>query len=257
MSTVRLDALQREFLQHLFDPTRDEIARWIKADGLAPTRRLDVYRNNVLSNYISALEAVYPVIVKLVGDEFFRHVARQFSGHYPSSSGDIHHFGREFGDFLAEFPGTVDLAYLPDVARLEWAIHQAFHAANDSALDLTRMQALAPQQYEKLVFHLSASAHLLRSAFPVRRIWEVNQADVVNETVDLDAGGENLLIIRRGFEVYLEPLAAAEFEFLHRCNRGERFGSALEAAVVIDGNVGPGAMLQKLVLIGAIVDFSV
>ena len=68
------------------------------------------------------------MIHQLVGEEFFRLLAKRFIEQHPSHSGNLHRYGSEMAEFLMHFENTQHLAYLPDVARLEWAYHLAYFA---------------------------------------------------------------------------------------------------------------------------------
>src|SRR5512143_2794599 len=133
---ARLRELQAEFARTVLDGARIEFDRYILASGLSGERRLQVYRNNVLLNLTEALKAVYPVTERLVGDGFFRYAAGRYIPQHPSTSGNLHDFGGYFPGFLATFEPAAELAYLPEVARLEWAYHGVFHAADPLPLDL-------------------------------------------------------------------------------------------------------------------------
>jgi Putative DNA-binding domain len=223
---------------------------------LTEQKRLDVYRNNVFSNYRGALEAVYPAILSLAGDDYFRQAAHRYVQRYPSSSGDIHHYGQEFCDLLSSLPGAADLAYLPDVARLEWFIHEAFHAADRERLDLSRLQGIPSEDYPQLRFSLNPAARLLHSDYPIRRIWQVNLPDYQgDQRVDLSEGGETVLVMRRNFVMEVAPISAAEASTLMAFQRDDNFGDALNAALVIDPDFDVGSFLQRFVLDETIVDF--
>ncbi len=250
---MQLEQLQNEFLQSIFDPSRGTLASWICDGALAPERRVDIYRNNVFSNYRGALEAVYPVVLRLVGEEYFRQAARRYIKAYPSRSGDIHDFGHQFAQLLSELPGAQELAYLPDVARLEWAYHEVFHAAEHAPLDIARLQAIDSERYGDLLFRLHPAARLLHSAYPVRLIWDANQPDYTGEVaVDLGAGGEHLLVLRRDFVVEVIALPAEDFALLTAFARGERFAEALEH---VPPDFDAGAFLTRYAAWRTLVDF--
>lgn len=91
-------------------------------------QRLEVYRANIRAGRLSALRAAYPVVEALVGSEFFEALARAHAQEQGSTNGDLNRFGQHFAMFLQGFEPVrrqSALAYLPDLARLEWAVHQA------------------------------------------------------------------------------------------------------------------------------------
>ncbi|MBL8471534.1 MAG: putative DNA-binding domain-containing protein [Rhodocyclaceae bacterium] len=227
----------------------------LRENGLAPARRLQIYRNNMVVSLSDALAAVYPVVVKLVGEDFFRHCARSFIPLHPSRAGHLQPFGREFADFLAQFEAAAGLPYLPDVARLEWAWHQVFHAAAAPPLDLARLAAVPEEAREALQFRLQPAARLIDSPFPVLAIWETNQdAYAGDATVDLDAGGQQVLVIQRALEVELYELGRAEHGLLAALAAGATLAGAAEAAFAIDAAFDFAAVFGRQLALGSLAD---
>ena len=91
----------------------------------APERHFQVYRNNIIESLTTALKAIYPVTERLVGEGFFRYTTASYIPAHRPVSGNLHDFGEKFFSFLASFPPASELTYLPDVARLEWAMHES------------------------------------------------------------------------------------------------------------------------------------
>ena len=114
----------------------------VVAGQLDPAARIAVYRNNVLGNYRRALAATYPVLRRLVGGPIFDAAIVAFVRAHPSRHGDVNRYGGELARFLETYPPAREPPYLPDIARLEWAIDQANIAADAAALDLAALAAV-------------------------------------------------------------------------------------------------------------------
>jgi hypothetical protein len=246
--------LQTDFTAAVFDGRPEMIAR-VRAGNFRPAQHLQVYRNNVVESLTGALRAVFPVIEKLVGDGFFRYAAHEYLRAHRPRSGNLHEFGDAFAGFLAGFAPAAELPYLMDVARLEWAWHQAFHAADAPAFDLARLGAVPAERHAQLRFELHPSARLLASDFPVGRIFEVNQEGHDGDTnVDLAEGGTNILVIRRGLTVYVEALAAGEAELLTALAGQQSLGVAVEAALAMQPDFDLTSALADYLRRGTLVD---
>lgn len=246
MPTLR--ELELAFVRCMFDATEVAAESFVCANGIAPAARLEIYRNNIAHNYREALRDVYPVVERLVGEEFFRFAADRYIPCHPSCQGNLHGFGGKFAAFLQEFPPAAGLPYLGDVARLEWNWHESFHAADGSALALDRLMTVAEAALPSLHFQLHPSCRLLASPFPVDRIWAANQPDAAQGvTVDLNAGAVRLLIRRRGDAVAIEPLGDSEFALLAALMQGMPLQAALDAAHAVDANFDLAAFLVKRV----------
>jgi hypothetical protein len=113
-----------------------QLADCIVDDGLAPARRLQVYRNNARAMFAGALERTYPVLRRQVGDGQFAELAREYRTEHPSRSGDLHWVGEQFASWLAPQAAADDRAWLAELARLEWACEESLVAA--------RLPPLAP-----------------------------------------------------------------------------------------------------------------
>jgi hypothetical protein len=128
--------------------------------------RLEVYRANVRAGRLAALKAAFPVVQQLVGTEFFEALARAHAQVQGSTSGDLNRFGQHFARFLRGFEpvqAQPELAYLPDVAQLEWAVHQAETAPNPSAAAAGQAQPMPP------------GFAVVESAFAIVDIWQWHQ----------------------------------------------------------------------------------
>lgn len=217
------------------------------ASGRFPAERhLQIYRNNVFESLTAALRAVFPAIEKLVGDGFFRYATHEYTLQHPPTSGNLHDFGNSFAEFLKAFPPARQHEYLADVAGLEWAWHEAFHAADAPALDPASLTAVPPEQYSSLRFRLHPSARLMASRFPVAAIWEANiGSDAETPAIDLDSGADWLLVIRRGLSVAVERLMGSEYALLEAMARNEPFGVACEFALAHDADFDLSHCLQE------------
>lgn len=231
---------QTGFARAILDEAAPEWLAAIDRGRFGVERHVQVYRHNVTASLTGALAAVYPVIVRLVGRGFFDYAADAYLRQAPPRSGNLHDFGESFGDFLRAFPAAVDLPYLRDVARLEWAWHRAFHAADAPALDLRRLGDVSPRDQPRLVFRLHPSVQLLKSPYPILRIWQVNQPEHTGDTrVDLAEGGEHVLVMRPAIEVELVRLSAPEFDFLRACDGGAALGEAATALTDASSRLPP------------------
>lgn len=237
-----LAEVQRDFAHALRDRTRRPVA-------LADERvddRFAIYRSAFAHNYRNALAAVYPAVCSLVGEPFFAQLSDRFVRAMPSTSGDLHDFGARLADFVATEPALEGLPYLADVARLEWALHAAFHAADDAPLSFEAFATIAPDALGRCTLRLRASAQLLASKYPIVRIWEINQSDApADASVDLDIGGECALVIRREGVTVVERVDAADHAMLIALHTGTALGAALESVHARFSYFDLGAFLSR------------
>ena len=208
-------------------------------------------------NFTDSLRSTYPAIWRLVGEDYFRQTALKFQRSHPSRSGDLTHAGRGFAEHLAALHGDDQYRYLADIARLEWLCQEALLGAEHAPLDLERLRAVAPSDYDALRFKLHPTLRLYQSAYPALRIWEANAASEAEpEPIDLDAGGDRLALMRRGLRLTFLAVSRGEYAFLEAVARGAEFGEAIAGAGACEQEFDAGEALRRFIGAEAIVDFS-
>jgi hypothetical protein len=247
-----LRELQIRVMNALLDASADAVPLVVPGDDALS--RLHLYRNNVRGNFLDGLSSTYPVVKRLVGDDYFRQAARDFQRRQPSRSGDLRHAGALFADHLADVHAA-DAGYLADVARLEWLIQEALLGAEHAPLDLEKMAGVAPSAYDTLRFELHPALRLFESRYPALRIWEANVGEAEPEPIDLGQGGDRIIVMRHRLQLRFHRLSEGEFRFLDECRRGTSFAAAVEAADACDDEFDTVSSLQRFVALEAIVDF--
>ncbi len=127
--------LQRAFAGALVQEYERGVWAHITEDGFNAAERLRIYRNTCRATLIETLRMTYPAVERLVGREFFEHVAAKFVEHHPARSGYLNEYGAEFPVFLAGLEAAGELPYLADVGRFEWALSVAANAEDRPVLD--------------------------------------------------------------------------------------------------------------------------
>lgn len=247
-----LPEMQTGFARALLTSDDATISDLIVDDGVRPTLRLDLYRNTVLVSLTEALADCFPAVCRLVDERFFRYAASAFVRSHPPARPCLSTYGAEFPGFLAAFPPCRDLAYLPDVARLEWLMHQAAFAEDASPLPPAALSGIA--EPERLVLALDPSLGLMSSPWPVDRIWSANRrgADGAH-AIDLSSGGAHLEVRRVSDEVVLRKLDAGTCAFRAALRRGSTLALAAEAALAVDPGLDLTTAVADLFCEGAVV----
>ncbi|OGA16241.1 MAG: hypothetical protein A3H32_07710 [Betaproteobacteria bacterium RIFCSPLOWO2_02_FULL_63_19] len=233
-----LHELQARFAAALNDAKQTQPATRLFSGPRAMTlARLAIYRGNVHGNRANALAGAYPIARKIVGDEFFDAMAREYARGHRSRCGDLNEYGEYFPDFVAAFPHTADLPYLPDVVRMEWLAHRAYYAADPAPFDASALAGLPTERYGGLRPRLAGGCALLESAWPLGRIWTLHQDDYGGAfEIDLDAGPDRVLIHRPAWRVQVCSLAPGDFRFLESASCGATLDDAFEAAAAADAD---------------------
>ncbi|MBS0563360.1 MAG: putative DNA-binding domain-containing protein [Proteobacteria bacterium] len=238
---------QGQFRAALLDPDLPVPSGLTGPAGRPARRRFDIYRNNVTASLTEALRQSFPVVRALVGEEFFIALAIAHLRAYPPASPLLMFYGQDMPAFLESFPAARALGYLPDVARLELALRQSYHAADADALDPDRLRALAPETFLAARLRLAPAVRLLRSDWPVLSIWRANMRGAAPPR---DRTAEDILITRTEFDPEPQLLPPGAASFLTALIGGATVGTALDHAGAFDLT----ATLSLLLADGAITD---
>jgi hypothetical protein len=198
--------------------------------------RLDIYRNTFIHTLTKALRLTFPVSEQIVGAEFFEGAAQIFIAEHPPRAAWLDQFGDEFAGFLRSFPQAGSLAYLGELAELEWAVNGALHAADVPPLDVMALGTVAPQDQGQICFLAAPSIRLLHLEYPVDAIWRAVRAsdDEALGRVDLGSGPIALLVDRGGTGVEVERMAEEPWRLLSALCAGRSIEAALDDAPDFD-----------------------
>ncbi|HKZ08544.1 MAG TPA: DNA-binding domain-containing protein [Methylomirabilota bacterium] len=233
----------------------------VAPDRLPPMARLAIYRHHVQTSLTAVLEDTYPVVCRLVDARFFAYAADTYIRSEPPAEPRLFAYGAGFADFLAGFPPCRALPYLPDVARLEWALHAAYHApavdAPAAPALAAALAALGGDDTPRLVFTVDPSVRYLASPYPVDRIWHANQPGADPEvSVGLDTGPVHLEVRRARDEAVFRGVPAGEWTLRARLAEGRTLEGASAEALAADAGLDLGAALGALFTEGLLVDFT-
>lgn len=217
--------------------------------------RFAIYRNNVAVSLADALAAIFPAVQRLVDPRFFAYAAHEFIAARPPTRACLAEYGGDFGDFLAAFPACRDLAWLADVARLEWLVNRAANAPESRRAEPQDLAGFAPQDAPRLVFVLEPSLGYLESPWPVERIWRENRAGE-GGAADLAEGGVRLEIGRGGDGVFLSQLDAGSFLFRRALGAGLDLEAAASRAIEAAPDFALDQALAELFRRGAVAGIS-
>ena len=225
-------------------------------NGSDPAQRFAVYRNNVTVSLIDALADTYPVTQAMVGEDFFRAMARLFVRAAPPSSPVLALYGHGFADFIESFAPAASLPYLGDLARLEMLYVQAYHAADATPVPLAELAGLLSDEnaLAGVRFGLHPALQLLRSNYAVVSLWAAHQEQTAaNSLSKIEPNrGEAAMLMRQGLTVEIIPIEAGTAEFIDHLRSNATFAAAVDTAAPFD----LGAALELLLRCGAITHFT-
>lgn len=221
---------QSAFAHALLDSTRPVPEGLVVWNESRVEARFAVYRNNVVASLIDALADTYPVVQRLVGARFFRAMAREWIADHPPRSPVLAHYGEGFPGFIAGFAPAAGVPYLPDVARLEWAYVQSFHAADAAPLAPAALAAAlaTPEHLPGLRLALHPSVRTLASGYAIVSLWGAHQEERIDALPDPDRA-EAALLLRPALQVHVVAIDAGTHALVCALQRGAPLGEAAQA----------------------------
>jgi Putative DNA-binding domain len=223
------DEQQTLFGKALLDPSSEVPDFVAKTAGGPSSRRFNVYRNNVMVSLTEAIISSYPVVFRLVGDEFATTMARVYAGDNLPTTPVLFEYGGDYGDFIEQFEPAKSLPYLADLARLEWAWLCAYHSADHQSLAIDALAQYGEDELMDLCFSFCPGVALLRSEFPIVSIWSAHQGEEIDvEHLKRAQTGEGALVNRPEAEVLVRTLEPATHAFFTSLQGGFSLGVSID-----------------------------
>jgi hypothetical protein len=247
---LALRDLQAAFAAHIAGEARADLLAAVVGDAIPAIARLSVHRHHVADSLGAALAASFPTVHALVGADFFRRLAHDFAARSPPTQPVLTEYGADLAAFIAGYEPAGSLPYLPDIARLDWALNLAFHAPAGRRLAASDLSAIAVERLAEMTLVLSAGTALITSLYPLDRIWEASQPGAGEGTVDLGSGGARLVVLRRAQDAAFVSLTAGEAAFVAGLLEAQSLETAAGAAFRADPTFGLSTSFSRLLALG-------
>ncbi|CCD95134.1 conserved hypothetical protein [Bradyrhizobium sp. ORS 375] len=242
-----------QFAAALLAPDREAPVAVTGPRGKAAGRRFNVYRNNVTVSLIESLIAIYPAVQRITGPDFFRAMARAHVRDTPPASRLLFEYGRDFPAFIAAYEHAEAMPFLPDVARIERAWLDAYHAADAAPLDPAALGRVPPERLAELRFTAHPATRIISSDFAAVTIFSANRIDAPVPRID-GSIAEDALITRPELDVTVRRLPPGGAGFAGLLIAGEPLGAAAEAAFEAAPEFDLTANIAGLMEAGAFTD---
>lgn len=189
--------MQAWVLRGELDPRLEES---IDPIGLTAQERLQIHSNNYSLSLKQALADTFPLVQVFLGEAFFNGLAGEFIKKHPPKEPMLSEWGGDFADFTQNFEAAKGVAYVADVAALEWAIHVSASARDEA---LYEPASGKPAK-------MANSAQLVKSRWPLMMLWMAGSGQIPPEAIDMDAAPQNILVVRKESAVKLHIVSDAD-----------------------------------------------
>lgn len=203
-------------------------------------RRLDIYRNNYRASVTGILADHYERLHLYLGEEQFGRLAGAFVDAHPSTTRNLRYYGGGFADFLAlRYPGDGELA---ELARLDWALRDAFDAPDADPLDTAAVGALGDGWID-VPLALVPSAQVVGASFNIAAIWNALEAGEEPPAAARLGEPATILVWRHADQPQFRSLSGDEADALALVAAGASFTGLSEAVL---GRLGEATAMAAL-----------
>lgn len=209
---MKLNELQYQFSDALLYKN-DLVSTQIQnKKAFSSNELLQIHRNNFIMGVTESLSATYQHTLKLVGEEFFNSVTRQFILQHPPHENNMMTYGVGFSDFLGTLTQLKSLPYVAEMARFEWLLEQTTNKpVQTSILDLAQLALIKPQQLEKISFQIVSQISLFSSEQNIKHLYKM----IINNNVEQsDLNSTCYMALKKQFDFKVELISLNKDEFL-------------------------------------------
>jgi len=246
---------QSAFAEALIRPEAEMPVGIVDPDGKPAPKRFAVYRNNVTVSLTEALLATFSATAALVGEEFFKEMARAFVRISPPENPLLMEYGVGFPEFVEKFERASSLPFLADIARIDRAWLDAFHEADAPTLDPAQLAGIGEAELLTLRFVAHPATRLVASTYPVVAIWTAGKTGKAAAGIDPELK-QSALIARPDINVFVHPLTPDEGVFFSTLIDGAPLREAAEKAIEINAKFDLAKALGLMISSGAFTSIS-
>lgn len=224
-----LQAQQLELLQAICSEAETSVPALLRARPDGGAARLSIYRHAYRARLVAALADNYTVLQRALGDEAFEALALAYIAAWPSQHPSIRWFGHRLAEFMATREDLVPHPALVDIARMDWALRDAFDAADAPALTLSALAALPAEAWAELRLKPHPSLRWLTLDWSIEPAWRAlreHEPEAGGEEPELpepQAHPHGLAVWRQGLETRWRSLQALEATLLPAMAQGDSF----------------------------------
>lgn len=200
---------------------------------------LKAHANTISHARIRALEETFPLTRQHLGDAAFNKLARDFVETNVVRASDINRIGLGFPDYLSD-------AATRELAQIEWAWLESYHAAEAGPLTLGDLAALDEAALLALAVAPHPSVRTVNISVPI--------ASALQELAGQQPAA--ILCVRPDAEVRLVPLDTVQLAvFAASARKSASLGNLLAIAIEQASEQAPLEPILQLIGAGALVKF--
>lgn len=223
-----LEVLQQQLTQSAVGEADSALVDQVRGGGyLSSAEAVEVYRAGYSARMSEALGETFEACWRVLGDEEFLDACKKYCRSIPSTSHNLSDYGFSFPTFLLN-RSQAHAPFIADLARLEWAYKELFHAAPHTALTAEQLSvAVKPSS----VFVFGHAVQLLSFNHSVVNIWKRDRSDATPlSRSDWDGPQHVLMYKGANHKIFTRILAAPEASVVTSLFNGISLDSTLASS---------------------------
>lgn len=222
-----LRQLQLRFQQYVLHGAR-AIEPHIAGTPAGASERLAVYADAYRLRLLEALATDFIALRAHLGEDDFDRLGRAYIDAHPSAQPSLRHFGRHLQAFLATASPYRERPWLAELAAFDWALTEAFDAADRSVLAPSALAAVAPTQWPAMRFRPQPSLRRLDLYWNAPAIWKAADSATPAPAPERSESPLAWVVWRHELQTYFRSLPVDEAWALDALCAGNTFGDICE-----------------------------
>jgi hypothetical protein len=211
-------------------------------ERLSAVERVDIYADAYFYRLLDCLAEDFPATLAVVGADNFAAIVKEYLLEYPPTEPSIRYAGLYLADFLNVHPFAERWPFIAELARLERAVLDVFHAADAPALGVEALRAVPSEEWPALRLRAHPAVAIVHSEWRIANVLHtVEQGEGWSDPEHEEA---SVLVWRQNVLVHYRSLEPVERDALAAVSEGARFATICET--VVDATEEP----HHLALIG-------
>jgi hypothetical protein len=194
---------------------------------LTPAERVGIYHDMYLLRMEEALETDFPALAHFLGPQGWRDLVRGYVEDHPSRSYTLNVLGRHLPDYVAGRRGLRHAGFCRDLARVEWAVTEAFDAPESPRLDEGAIATVPAESWEGARLVPAAAVRLLAVQHNAGEYLDSMKSES-HDHPRPRRRSEWVAVSRRDYAVYRTSLSRPSFRLLTDLVDGRTVGEAVK-----------------------------
>ncbi len=214
--------------------------------GRQPAKRLDIHLRHYEASLTAAVVGRFPATGWLIGLARLEDAAREFVHAHPPTAPCIAEYGTAFPIFLADWPDTAALQYVPAFADLDWHLGRLAVSVDIASVDREQLAQIDPDALADMAVTFQPGTHYLDAPWAIDSLMTMYLTDARPESWTLRDEEVHLEVRGARGAIRFSRRTALDHTFRASLAAGHTVGGAAASALELDEAFDPGTALLAL-----------